>query len=302
MLKWIRWIAMALSVVSMFAWSSQVARADDPPGAKAYATYCAACHGAGGKGGMAPAIGAEQYLSSKDDATITRITGEGVAGKGMPAWSKAKGGALTDDQIASIVAYLRSPAAAANVSAPGALANAFLEETKLFVMQSDSPTGEIVLTVLLQEYTGSPIANASIVFTRATAWGVVEVATAKTGANGIAKLTISEIPSNTRAVTAVFKGDKKYDAATRRIELDARTQVASSSDVDTSYVQLSIAEPLLPPDGNLITPNPPLLPTVLLALIVGCVWTTYGYVLYQAYRIRKNSRIEPKEDTRPQWR
>ena len=64
-------------VVLIFAFAAQPARADDPPGAKLFATYCAACHGAAGKGGGAPAIGAAAYLNAHDDATITQITTDG---------------------------------------------------------------------------------------------------------------------------------------------------------------------------------------------------------------------------------
>ena len=164
MRKWIQSIAIMLSVISIFALSSQVVRAEDPPGAKAYATYCSACHGAGGNGGAAPAIGSAQYLSAKDDAVIMRITSDGVAGKGMPAWSKSKGGVLTDDQIASIVAYLRSPATSA--SAAPAASSAFLVETRLFLTQSADTNGLTTLSVLLQEYNGYPVVGAPVELSR----------------------------------------------------------------------------------------------------------------------------------------
>src|SRR5512142_2108208 len=67
-------LLILIGVVSLFFLNVMTARADDPPGAKLYATYCGACHGAAGKGGFAPAIGRTDYLTVKDDATLIQIT------------------------------------------------------------------------------------------------------------------------------------------------------------------------------------------------------------------------------------
>jgi cytochrome c oxidase cbb3-type subunit 3 len=73
-----------------------------------YARNCAGCHGANGKGGAAIGLADPVYLAIADDATIRRITADGVHGTSMPAFSQHSGGMLTDDQINVIVGGIRS--------------------------------------------------------------------------------------------------------------------------------------------------------------------------------------------------
>ncbi|HEY2117055.1 MAG TPA: c-type cytochrome [Candidatus Angelobacter sp.] len=73
-----------------------------------YQQNCAGCHGLQGKGGAAIALNSPVYLEIADDATIRRITAQGVAGTAMPAFAQSSGGMLTDDQINAIVAGIRS--------------------------------------------------------------------------------------------------------------------------------------------------------------------------------------------------
>jgi cytochrome c oxidase cbb3-type subunit III len=73
-----------------------------------YARNCSGCHGADGKGGAAIGIGDPVYLAIADDATIDRVTANGVAGTPMPAFAKHAGGMLTDDQIKVIIGGMRS--------------------------------------------------------------------------------------------------------------------------------------------------------------------------------------------------
>ncbi len=73
-----------------------------------YARNCAGCHGANGKGGAAIGLGDPVYLAIADDATIRRVTADGVPGTAMPAFAQHSGGMLTDDQVNVIVAGIRS--------------------------------------------------------------------------------------------------------------------------------------------------------------------------------------------------
>jgi mono/diheme cytochrome c family protein len=73
-----------------------------------YARNCAGCHGMDGKGGAAIALGDPVYLGIADDATIRRVTADGVPGTSMPAFAQHSGGMLTDGQINVIVAGMRS--------------------------------------------------------------------------------------------------------------------------------------------------------------------------------------------------
>jgi mono/diheme cytochrome c family protein len=73
-----------------------------------YTENCSGCHGVDGKGGAAIGIGDPVYLAVADDATITRVTADGVAGTSMPAFAQHSGGFLTDDQIHAIVSGIRT--------------------------------------------------------------------------------------------------------------------------------------------------------------------------------------------------
>ena len=73
-----------------------------------YARNCAGCHGPDGKGGAAIGLGDPVYLAIADDATIRRVTADGVAGTSMPAFAQHSGGMLTDDQIDVIVGGIRT--------------------------------------------------------------------------------------------------------------------------------------------------------------------------------------------------
>jgi cytochrome c oxidase cbb3-type subunit 3 len=73
-----------------------------------YARNCAGCHGADGKGGAATGLGNPVYLAIADDATILRVTANGVPGTSMPAFAEHAGGMLTDGQIDTIVHGIRT--------------------------------------------------------------------------------------------------------------------------------------------------------------------------------------------------
>lgn len=87
-----------------------------------YARNCSGCHGADGKGGASIGLGDPVYLAIADDATIRRVTAQGVVGTSMPAFAQHSGGMLTDDQINVIVLGMRSrwakPDALRGVAAP----------------------------------------------------------------------------------------------------------------------------------------------------------------------------------------
>src|SRR6202050_4498461 len=72
-----------------------------------YGENCAGCHGGDGKGGAAIALGDPVYLAIANDATINRVTAEGVPGTSMPAFAQHFGGLLTDSQIDAIVHGIR---------------------------------------------------------------------------------------------------------------------------------------------------------------------------------------------------
>lgn len=84
-----------------------------PPGrimdfAFLYGRNCAGCHGPDGKAGLTIGLADPVYLAIADNATIRRITADGVAGTAMPAFARSSGGMLSDDQINVIVDGIRT--------------------------------------------------------------------------------------------------------------------------------------------------------------------------------------------------
>jgi mono/diheme cytochrome c family protein len=77
-------------------------------GAQLWALNCAECHGKMGEGISAPALNSQQFLTSVSDEQIRNIIRGGVPGTAMPAWLTDYGGPLTDQEIAALVAYIRS--------------------------------------------------------------------------------------------------------------------------------------------------------------------------------------------------
>jgi cytochrome c oxidase cbb3-type subunit III len=72
-----------------------------------YRANCAGCHGADGKGGAAIALADPVYLSIVDDATLHRVTADGIQGTSMPAFAQSAGGMLSDKQIDTIARGIR---------------------------------------------------------------------------------------------------------------------------------------------------------------------------------------------------
>jgi mono/diheme cytochrome c family protein len=73
-----------------------------------YATHCAGCHGPQGKGGPAIALADPVYLAIANEATLDRVTREGVPGTAMPAFATSAGGLLTDAQVSALVRGIRA--------------------------------------------------------------------------------------------------------------------------------------------------------------------------------------------------
>ncbi|HTG46198.1 MAG TPA: cytochrome c [Actinomycetota bacterium] len=77
-------------------------------GGELWAQNCATCHGATGEGVSAPALNSQGFLASVSDQQMAGIIQGGIPGSAMPAWLADYGGALTEQQIDAIVAYVRS--------------------------------------------------------------------------------------------------------------------------------------------------------------------------------------------------
>ena len=64
-----------------------------------YGPHCAGCHGADGQFGPAPPLNDPLFLAIVPDAVLLRMVAEGRPGTPMPAFSRKKGGPLTDEQV-----------------------------------------------------------------------------------------------------------------------------------------------------------------------------------------------------------
>jgi cytochrome c oxidase cbb3-type subunit III len=95
--------------------------------AELYRHNCSGCHGADGKGGAALALANPVYLAITDEDTLRRTMSDGVKGTAMPAFARAAGGMLTDEQIEILVREIRvrwsRPDALAGVTPPTYLAD-----------------------------------------------------------------------------------------------------------------------------------------------------------------------------------
>ena len=66
---------------------------------------CSACHGAGGGGGMGPALLDDEWKFGSDDLTLFKLIKGEIPQQTMPA---AFGGVLKDDEIWKLIAFIRS--------------------------------------------------------------------------------------------------------------------------------------------------------------------------------------------------
>jgi len=73
-----------------------------------FSANCAGCHGADGTGGAARGLADPLFLRIADDATLQRVTADGVPGTAMPAFAQAAGGSLTDEQLGALVRGMRA--------------------------------------------------------------------------------------------------------------------------------------------------------------------------------------------------
>jgi mono/diheme cytochrome c family protein len=88
--------------------SAPVARGDAARGQMLFLRSCAGCHGVAGVGGVAPELANPVFLSAADDSFLATTIRNGRAGTAMPAFQRPGSTALSDAEIADIIAFLRS--------------------------------------------------------------------------------------------------------------------------------------------------------------------------------------------------
>jgi cbb3-type cytochrome c oxidase subunit III len=83
-------------------------RGDPGHGLSLFRRNCAGCHGMHGRGGIAPEIGNPVFLRAATDEFIVRTIRHGRENTAMPAFQRAQAPALADQDIADILAFLRT--------------------------------------------------------------------------------------------------------------------------------------------------------------------------------------------------
>ena len=83
-------------------------RGDSSRGLTLYLKNCAGCHGTEGRGGIAPEIGNPVFQKTATDAFIIRTIRLGREHTPMPAFQAAGAPALSDQDLADLLAFLRS--------------------------------------------------------------------------------------------------------------------------------------------------------------------------------------------------
>jgi cytochrome c oxidase cbb3-type subunit 3 len=73
-----------------------------------YGLHCAGCHGADGQFGPAPPLNDPLFLAIVPDAVLLQMVADGRPGTPMPAFSRKKGGMLTDEQVRAIANGIKS--------------------------------------------------------------------------------------------------------------------------------------------------------------------------------------------------
>lgn len=87
-----------------------------------YATNCAGCHGAEGRGGAALGLANPTYLAIASDDVLRHAIANGIPRTPMPAFARRAGGMLTDAQVEVLVTGMRrqwaNPRATAGLDIP----------------------------------------------------------------------------------------------------------------------------------------------------------------------------------------
>jgi mono/diheme cytochrome c family protein len=76
---------------------------DPTVGAQVYSTYCAACHGPQGEGGIGPQLNPSEFIQSMSNADLVEFIQVGRPGTAMAGFADR----LLEPQIADLVAFVR---------------------------------------------------------------------------------------------------------------------------------------------------------------------------------------------------
>ena len=78
---------------------------DPNRGAQLYAENCKVCHGEQGEGRIGATL-AQAFPGIRPDLNMRNTIASGISGSVMPAWSRANGGPLSEEEIDDLVAFI----------------------------------------------------------------------------------------------------------------------------------------------------------------------------------------------------
>ncbi len=160
---------------------------------------------------------------------------------------------------------------AASSPAPGA------RQAPRLTLAIDPAVDGLRVVATLREPRGRPMAGQEVSFARRTAFGWVALATVTTDATGTAAMTIPET-RKTLQLRADVEGTEALGPATATARWQAAAAPVQPERPGAGALRVFTDQ------AELISPNPPPLLLLFLGLILGGVWGTYVYVLYELIR------------------
>lgn len=108
----------------MSGWSTALAQSDGDPerGGALYIKNCALCHGIDGTGRIGANL--ENFPAIDVGAVLAVTIAEGIEGTVMPAWGRANGGPLSEQDIADISVYMQGAFSGSDPIAPAPIYSA----------------------------------------------------------------------------------------------------------------------------------------------------------------------------------
>lgn len=224
-----------------------------------FGEQCTGCHGAEGQGGYGPAL---TDLGGRTDAELLGIIARGA--DSMPGFE----GRLGEAEIEALVSFIRKFSAATSEEGKTeeiAQAVTAAAPARLSLDLSPGAGGVVTARVSLQSESGEPIADTPLVLYRQTVMGGnLALAEATTDSRGEAIFQLAAMKGQTLALEAVYAGSDQWRPASAQ-----------------GKVKLPGSAVLPPVVSGLTSPTPPPAFVAVLVVVIGGVWATYSYVVYQ---------------------
>lgn len=138
--------------------------------------------------------------------------------------------------------------------------------------------GAVQVTATVVDARGAPVAQAPLVFKRRTAFGWLTVLETSSGKDGTAQMTLPA--GRGPGEIAVEAGE---EGIVRAVVVVGEREAPPPAVRPGRNVLLGLS-----PQPGFISPYPVPMQAVLFGLILGAIWSTYGYVVWQLLRIRRD--------------